>query len=71
MDHVISEPCYKGTTLQRNYREMAILWSFSYKSFVKFLGKIFGSHNDTLTGACFVLKFDRKNQIKFLHKVYR
>ena len=36
MDLVISEPCYKGTILQRNYRKMTIIWSFSYNSFVKF-----------------------------------
>ena len=29
--------CYKVTILQRNYS-----WSFSYNSFVKFHGKIFG-----------------------------
>ena len=39
MDHVISELCYKGTILQRNYRKMTIPWSFSYNSFVKFHGK--------------------------------
>ena len=38
MDRVISEPCYKGTILQRNYRKMTIKWSFSYNSFVKFHG---------------------------------
>ena len=32
MDHVISEPCYDGTILQRNYRKMTILWSFSYNA---------------------------------------
>ena len=45
MDHVISELCYKGTILQRYYRNMTILWSFSYNSFVRFHGKKFGSHN--------------------------
>ena len=39
MDHVISELCYKGTNLHRNYRKMTMLWSFSYNSFVKFHGK--------------------------------
>ena len=39
MDCVISEPCYKGAILQRNYRKMTILWSFSYNSFVKVHGK--------------------------------
>ena len=38
MDCAISEPCYKGTILQRNYRKMTIKWSFSYNSFVKFHG---------------------------------
>ena len=35
MDCVISELCYKGILLQRNYRKMTISWSFSYNSFVK------------------------------------
>ena len=48
MDHVISELCYKGTILQRNYRKMTIVWSFFYTSFVKFHGKIFGSHKMTM-----------------------
>ena len=39
MDHVISESSYKRATLQRSYRKMTILWSFSYNSFVKFLGE--------------------------------
>ena len=26
MDRVISEPCYKETILQRNYRKMTIKW---------------------------------------------
>ena len=39
MLRVLSELCYKGTILQRNYRKMTILWSFSYHSFVKFCGK--------------------------------
>ena len=47
MDRVISELCYKGTILQRNYRKMTIKWSFSYNSFVKFHGtKIWESQND-------------------------
>ena len=41
MDHVVSEPCYIGTILQRNYRKMTILWSFSCNSFVKIQGKKF------------------------------
>ena len=39
IDHVISRSCYKGTILQRNYRKMTIVWSFSYNSFVNFHGK--------------------------------
>ena len=39
MDCVISELCYKGTTLQRNYKKMTISWSFRYNSFVIFHGK--------------------------------
>ena len=37
---VISDLCYKGEILQRNYRKMTIScsWSFSYNSFVKFYG---------------------------------
>ena len=47
MDRVISELCYKGTTLQKNYRKMTILWSFSYNFFVKFHGnKICQPHHD-------------------------
>ena len=45
MDHVLSELCYKWTILQRTNRKMTILWSFSYKSFVKFYGKKLGSNN--------------------------
>ena len=41
---VISKSCYKGTILQRNYRKMTVIWSFSYNSFVKFHGKKIGSH---------------------------
>ena len=41
MDCVISESCYKGIILQRNYRKMTIKWPFSYNSFVKFHGKHF------------------------------
>ena len=35
-DHAMSEPCYKGTILQKNYRKMTIIWSFFINSFVKF-----------------------------------
>ena len=40
-DRVISELCYKGAILQRNYMKimkMTIKWSFSYNSFVKLHG---------------------------------
>ena len=44
MDHVISELCYKGTILQRNYRkEKTISWSVSYNSFVKIYVKNLGA----------------------------
>ena len=36
VDWFIKEQCYKATILQRNYKKMTILWSFSYKSFEKF-----------------------------------
>ena len=36
MGSVICKLCYKGTTLQNNYRKMTMKWSFSYNSFVKF-----------------------------------
>ena len=35
MDSFMSEKCYKGTFLQRNNRNMTIVWSLSYNSFVK------------------------------------
>ena len=38
MDCFISEPCYKGTLLQRNYMKM---------TFVKFHDKKFGCHKNT------------------------
>ena len=41
---VHSESCYNGTILQRNYRIITILWSFSNYSYVKFYGKKFESH---------------------------
>ena len=43
MNCVVSEPCYKWTILQRNYRKMTILWSFSYNSYVIFYGKKLGA----------------------------
>ena len=48
MDQVISELFYNGAIIQRNYRKMTILWSFSYYSFVKFHSKKFGSHTTTV-----------------------
>ena len=49
MDCFICESCYKGTILQRNYRTMTILWSFSYNSFVKFHGtKTWEPHHDSV-----------------------
>ena len=41
MDHVISELCYNMTNFQRNYRKMAM--SFSYNSFEKIYEKKKGS----------------------------
>ena len=49
MDCVISELCYKGTILQRNYRKMTIKWSFYYNSLVKFHGtKIWEPQHDLI-----------------------
>ena len=36
MDHVISESCYSGTLLHKNYWEMTMTLSFSYNFIVKF-----------------------------------
>ena len=53
MDSVISEPCYKGTILQRN-EKMTILWPFSYNSFVKFHGKKWEPQHDcVITRVCY------------------
>ena len=38
MDCIISELFYESTILQRSYRKMTNLWSFSYNSIVKFNG---------------------------------
>ena len=43
IDQVRNELCYKGTILQRNYRKMTILWSFSLDSFVEFHGNFFSA----------------------------
>ena len=40
MNRVVSELCYKGTLLQRNYWKISSLWSFYYNSFVKFHSEI-------------------------------
>ena len=55
MEGIISEWCYKGTILQRNYRKMTISWSFSYNSVVK-LNKKIGSHNITMlcSNQCYI-----------------
>ena len=47
-EHAISEFCYKGTILQRNYKKMTTKLSFSCNSSVKFHGKKIGSHNMTV-----------------------
>ena len=39
MGFVIRKLCHLGTILQRNYRKMTILWSFSYNFYIKFLDK--------------------------------
>ena len=44
MDCVISESCYRGTVLQRNYRKMTMYGLFPIlNSFVKFNVKNFGA----------------------------
>ena len=56
MDSVIGELFYKGAILQRIYRKMTILWSFSYNSFVKFHdGKIIREpqHDCVISKPCF------------------
>ena len=42
IDHVISELCYKGTILQRNYRKCPLNGHFPY------MLRTFGSHNMTM-----------------------
>ena len=56
MNRVISESCYDGTILQRNYRKMTISWSFSYNSFVKFYGqKIWKPpHDSVISNLCYI-----------------
>ena len=48
MDLIITELCYKGIILQKNYRKVTILRPFSYNSFEKFHGNKFGSHSITM-----------------------
>ena len=50
MDRVLSQPCYKGTILQRNYRKITIIWSFSYNLFVKFHGE----KMESTTWTCYI-----------------
>ena len=45
----MDESSYKWTILQRNYRKMTILWSFSYSAFLKFHGK---NGNYSMTMLC-------------------
>ena len=49
MNHVISEPCLKGTISQGNYRKMTISWSFSYNFFVILHGKNIWKHDHVLS----------------------
>ena len=57
MDRVINEMYYKDTILQRNYRKMTILWSFSYNSFVKFHCKKIGEpQNDRVISKSVLLQ---------------
>ena len=52
MKLVISEPCYKGTILQRQ-------WSFYNSSFVKIYGELFfWSHNKAVLYPIVVSKID-------------
>ena len=68
MDRVISGLRYKGTILQRNYRKMAILWSFFHNFFVNFHGKkIWETHDDVIIQFCVILKCD----IKRLHCILK
>ena len=48
MEGVVSELFIKGQFYKGIIEKRPFLWSFSYNSFVKFHGKIFGSHNMTL-----------------------
>ena len=63
INYVIGELCYKETILQRNYRKMTIVWSFSYNSFVKFHGKKIGSHNMTVFYPNLCLGYIRINHV--------
>ena len=67
MDPAISEPCYKGTILQRNYRKMTM--SFSYNSFVKFHGKFFLSHNMTMLypKPCYIEVWYKGTELYIIH----
>ena len=77
MDSVISETCFEGPILQRNYRKISILWSFSFISFVKFKVK-FGSHNRTMSlcyTRCYIqilikMRYVIKGQLYIVHVFY-
>ena len=57
MKCVISESCFKGTILQRNFRKMTIKWPFSYNSFVKFHGKeIWEPQHDCFITICVIIR---------------
>ena len=46
IDPVISDFVFLSEILQKNYKKMTMLWSFSCNSFVKFM--VYGSHNITV-----------------------
>ena len=50
IDSVVSEPRYKWTILQRNYRKMTVEWNFSNYSFIKFhCEEILEPHNHVIS----------------------
>ena len=66
MHQVISESCYKGTILQRNYRKMTILWSFSCYSFVKYCGKKTREPHDCYIQICVMMRCVTVNSETFV-----